>query len=126
MALTLDAGALIAVDRGDRAVHALLKHETHGGHVTTVPAPVVGQVWRDGARQARLARLLRGCRVEPTTERDARAAGELLGAAGQSDVVDALVVLVAARSGDEIVTSDPTDLRSLVEAQARPVTVTVV
>ncbi len=126
MALTLDAGALIAIDRGDRRVHALLKDATRNGWVVTVPAPVVGQVWRDGARQARLSRALGACRVEPTSDEAARAAGVLLGKAELTDVIDALVVVGAARRGDEVLTSDPADLVALVAAQPAPVTLTVV
>lgn len=126
MALTLDAGALIAIDRGDLAVHALLKESVRRRQVVTVPAPVVGQVWRDGSRQGRLAKVLKACRVEPTSEEDARAAGVLLGKAGQADIVDALVVLGAVRRGDEVVTSDPSDLAALLGASEQSVTLTVV
>jgi len=126
VALTLDAGALIAIDRGDLAVHVLLKESVRRRQVVTVPAPVVGQVWRDGSRQARLAKVLKACRVEPTSEEDARAAGVLLGKAGGVDIVDALVVLGAVRRGDEVVTSDPSDIAALVDASERSVTLTVV
>lgn len=126
MALTLDAGALIAIDRGDLVVHVLLKESIRRRQVVTVPAPVVGQVWRDGSRQARLAKVLKACRVEPTSEEDARAAGVLLGKAGGADIVDALVVLGAVRRGDEVVTSDPSDLAALVDASESSVTLTVV
>ena len=124
--MTLDAGALIAVDRGDRAVHALLKEVTRKNWVVTVPAPVVGQVWRDGARQARLATMLKACRVEPTTDEMARAAGVLLGRAGRADIVDGLVVLGAVKRGDEILTSDPADLAALIAESPSTVPITVV
>ena len=84
-----------------------------GGVVPVVPAPVVWQVWRDGSRQARLARLLRGCVVEPVDEALARSAGELLGRAHTADGVDAVVVLSAARRGGIVYTSDPGDLTRL-------------
>jgi hypothetical protein len=126
VALTLDSGALIAIDRGDLTVHVLLKESIRRRQVVTVPAPVVGQVWRDGSRQARLVKVLKACRVEPTSEEDARAAGVLLGKAGGADIVDALVVLGAVRRGDEVVTSDPSDLAALVAASERSVSLTVV
>ena len=126
MALTLDTGALIAVDRGDRRTWVLLGAANRKGRVVTVPAPVVGQVWRDGARQARLATVLAACRIESTTDEMARAAGVLLGQARQSDVVDALVVLGAVRRGDEILTSDPADLSALMAASPTRVPITVV
>ncbi len=116
MALTLDAGALIAIDRCDRRVHVLLAEAVRRRQVVTVPAPVIGQAWRDGARQARLARALAGCRTEPTHGEQAKAAGELLARTGLSDVIDALVVLSAAQRADEILTSDPADLATLASA----------
>jgi hypothetical protein len=60
--------------------------------------------------------------VRGTGLRDARAAGELLGASGTSDAVDALIVLVAA-PGDQLLTSDPADLHTLVTHRAIPVTI---
>jgi hypothetical protein len=44
---------------------------------------------------------------------EARAVGQLCGATGTSDVIDASVVVCAARRETAIVTSDPDDLRHL-------------
>jgi hypothetical protein len=79
-----------------------------------VPAGVVTQVWRDGARQARLATLLGAAGVDVVTldDRGARAAGQLLGVSGTSDVVDATVVWCARRL-DMTVVSDADDLRAI-------------
>lgn len=126
MAMTLDAGALIAIDRGHRDLFVLLRAAVRRNGVVTVPAPVLGQVWRDGSRQARMASLLAACQIELTTEEMAKAAGVLLGRARRSDVIDALVVLGAARRGDDILTSDPDDLSALVAAQPTAVRITVV
>jgi hypothetical protein len=60
--------------------------------------------------------------VRTTGLREARAAGELLTVSGTTDVVDALVALVAV-PGDQLLTSDPADLRTLVTHRAVPVTV---
>lgn len=113
--LTLDAGALIAFERNDRRVVALVIRSLDHGHTMAVAAGVVGQVWRDGRRQARLARLLGADEVEVEALDDARAreAGRLCGIRGTSDVVDASVVLCARARGHRIVTSDPDDLRRL-------------
>jgi hypothetical protein len=122
MSLVLDAGALVAVDRGAREsgyLVAMIRREP--GVVVTV-APVVTQVWRDGARQARLARFLSLVDVRPVDEEAARRAGELLGAAGTADAVDALLV-DAAGPGDTIVTGEGDDIARLVAADGRPVTV---
>lgn len=56
---------------------------------------------------------------------DARAAGELLAAAGTADVVDALLALLAV-PGDQLLTSDPEDLRLLIGERSVPVTVATV
>jgi len=113
--LTLDAGALIAFDRNDRRVVALLARALRHGYSLAVPAGVVGQAWRDGRRQARLARLLGSAEVEVEALNDerARAAGQLCGLRGSADVIDAAVVLCARTRGHRIVTSDLLDIRAL-------------
>lgn len=85
-------------------------------------APVVAQAWRGGAGQARLARLLPMIDIRSTTVREARAAGELLAVSRTADVVDALVALVAV-SGDQLLTSDPSDLAALAAHRDVPVIV---
>lgn len=114
MSLVLDAGALLAVERGDRDVMALLKQALLEGSAPVTHGGVVGQVWRGGARQARLAKFLPGVDVAPLDEELSRRSGVLLGRARKSDVVDAAVVLLA-QDGDSILTSDPGDLRGLAE-----------
>jgi hypothetical protein len=113
--LTLDAGALIAFERNDRHVVALLARALHHKLRVIVPAGVVGQVWRDGRRQARLARLLAAdeIEIEVLDDRRAREAGQLCGIRGTADVIDAAVVVGALARGDRIATSDPTDLERL-------------
>lgn len=112
--VVLDAGALIAVERGSRRIAALLDAVARSGGTVLVPAGALAQVWRDGARQARLGRFLRvAVVVVPLDEQTARAAGALCGRTGTSDVVDASVALAAARNGCAVVTSDPDDLRRL-------------
>jgi hypothetical protein len=76
-------------------------------------AAVVGQVWRDGRKQANLARVLAGVGVEPLGE--GKQIGELLGQTGSADVVDAHVALLAT-PGDLVLTSDPGDIRTLLQA----------
>lgn len=113
--VTLDAGGLIAVDKSDRRVVVALRLALDAGMPITVPAGVVGQVWRDGARQVRLARLLgsRGVAIESLDDARARAAGQLCGATRTKDVIDAAVVLSAKGRRDRIFTSDVEDLRRL-------------
>ena len=113
--LTLDAGALIAFDRNDRAVVALIARALELEYALAAPAGAVGQVWRDGRRQARLSRLLGSdsVEVESLDDQRAREAGQLCGARGTADVIDASVVLCARTRGHRIVTSDPEDMRVL-------------
>jgi hypothetical protein len=114
--LVLDAGAFMAVERGDRDVVALVKHERLAGRPPVTCGGVVAQVWRGGhGRQALVARLLAGVFVVPIDDRLGRRAGTLLGRSGQSDAIDATVVCLAV-DGDDILTSDPGDLRGLAEA----------
>ncbi|MFZ0161443.1 MAG: hypothetical protein WAL50_20625 [Kineosporiaceae bacterium] len=116
MRLVLDAGALIGIDRHDRHVAGLIELGRRAGAELVTAAPAVGQAWRDGARQANLARALPLMDVRPCDLGDARAAGELLGAVAGSDVIDALVALLAL-PGDQILTSDPTDVSVLIGAR---------
>jgi hypothetical protein len=110
--LVLDAGALIALDREDnRMLRRLLRARQDREPVRTNPM-ALAQAWRDGRRQATLARSLRDIEVRPMTEDDGRRAGELLGATGTSDPIDASVALLTTR-GDQLYTSDPGDLRKL-------------
>lgn len=123
MTLILDAGALIAAERSDRDIVALLKAERRAGRVPATHGGIVGQVWRDGARQARLARLLAGVAVTPLDDALGRRAGILLARTDTDDVLDAAVVLLAT-DGDLIVTSDVSDLSTLAAAYGAHVEIT--
>ena len=111
----LDAGPLVAFERNDRRVVAIVARALEHGDKLMIPAGVVAQVWRDGRRQARLARLLGApiCEVVPLDDAAARAAGQICGVSGTADVVDASVALVARQRDMRVVTSDPEDLRRI-------------
>ncbi|HEY3668863.1 MAG TPA: PIN domain-containing protein [Polyangiaceae bacterium] len=113
--VTLDAGALIALDRGDRRMIALVDQVLARGGRFQVPAGALGQAWRHGRRQATLARFTRGTEVEviPLDDGLSRACGELLAATRTSDVIDASIVIVARSREASIVTSDIEDLARL-------------
>lgn len=115
MTLVLDAGALIAVERGDRRTLTVIETARRQGRTFVVPAGVLAQVWRGGALQARLGRFLaaRGVEVEVLTELGAKAAGLLCGQAGASDIVDASVVVTARRHHATVVSSDRADLEAI-------------
>jgi hypothetical protein len=114
--LVLDAGAFLAVERGDREVVALVKRERLAGRPPVTSGGVVAQVWRGGrGRQVQVARLLAGTDVAAIDDSLGRRAGMLLARSGQSDAIDATLVCLAA-DGDDVLTSDPGDLRALAEA----------
>ena len=108
--LTLDAGALIAFERGEERVRLILRRASAGDRPITVPATVVAEAWRGGRRRW-LADLLDLAVVEPLTDALARSAGELLARTGTSNAIDATVAVSAAQRGDIIVTSDPDDMQ---------------
>jgi hypothetical protein len=113
-AIVFDTGGLIALDRGDRKIGALLASAAASGVEAVTSTACVAQAWRDPARQARLARALAGfleCSLDPVT---ARGCGRLLARAGMVDVVDAALVLLV-ETGDTVVTSDPLDITRLLD-----------
>ena len=120
MTTILDAGALIALDRNDRSAWVRLKGLHLAGERPVTHGGVVGQVWRGGPRQARLATALAGMDVRSLDERLGRLAGELLASTRMSDVVDAALVVLAV-DGDEIVTLDSDDLGRLAASAGRHV-----
>ncbi len=123
MTLVLDSGALIALERNDRAMWRRLKAAWLDGSIPVLHGGVVGQAWRGrGPRQALLARALDGLDVRPLDDALGRAAGELLTVARRQDVIDAALVLLA-HDGDHILTSDPGDIEPLARASGRHVEV---
>ena len=122
--LIVDTGALIAVDRADRATVAALAAARLAGQSLRTNANIVAQAWRDDrGRQVHLGQLLRSIDVRPVDEPMGRAAGELLARSRTSDVVDATLALLA-NAGDQIITSDRADVQRLI--QARNLTVGIV
>jgi hypothetical protein len=110
--VTFDAGGLIALDRNNRRVLALVARAAERGMRITIPATALAQALRNPARQARLSRLMRqaGTDLIALDGPDATAVGLLLARTGTSDVVDAHVVVCARRARQVVVTSDAADL----------------
>lgn len=116
-AIVYDTGMLIALSRRDSSAlahHGRIMRST----MPVIPGPVIAQVWRSGAAvQFGLSRYLQDCAVVTDYDlQDYKRVGIMLGAAvlppkKRPDVVDALVVLTAARLGRAaVLTSDPDDL----------------
>lgn len=114
--IVLDTGALVALERGDTSMWVRVAHAVADDAPVVVPAGAIAQAWRwAGPRQARLARALAECDTASFDQR-AKAAGELCGRAHTDDVVVASVALVAADPTARVLyTSDPVDLRHLLE-----------
>ena len=112
MSLVLDTGALIAIERNDRALWTALKRAAIRMEDVVVPSTVIAQVWRAVPRQARLAQVLQHC-VVASFDLMARDIGVLCGRARSADICDAHVALVASRVGGELYTSDPGDMKAL-------------
>ena len=114
-ALIFDAGGLIALDRGDRAVGALLAAAAQNGVEAVTSSTCVAQVWRDPTRQARLVRALAGFLERPLDPPRARRCGLLLTGSRTSDIADAAVALLV-QDGDTVLTSDSEDIERLLYA----------
>ena len=116
----LDAGELIGLENNSRAAWARLRAARSGSHQLIVPTGVIGQVWRGAPQQARLNQALKQCRPIPLDENTARLAGHLCGRTGTTDVIDAVVAVVAhsaLRHGEAtVLTSDPEDISTLLAA----------
>jgi hypothetical protein len=114
--LVLDAGAFLAIERGDRDVVALIKRERLAERAPLTHGGVVGQIWRGGTgRQTALARVLPGVQVRALDEHLGRRAGLLLARTKTRDVIDAALALLA-YDGDELLTSDAADMKRLLSA----------
>jgi len=113
--VVFDAGALIALERGDRSLTVLVAEARKGNHRITVPAPCVAQVWRKPSKQARVASFLRLPNVDVIAldDEESRLVGLLLARSRTADIVDAHVALCGHRLGQLVLTSDPGDLRAL-------------
>jgi hypothetical protein len=122
MAVVLDAGGLIAIDRLDRQVGAILRVAQMERIPVRTSAAVVSQVWRNGSRQASLARVLAGVDAASLDDATAKAVGEILATSNTADVVDGHLGLIV-RSGDTVLTSDTADIKRILTARQVDATV---
>lgn len=127
-----DTGMLIALAAPWNAVARLRHAEYYLAGRPVVPAPVVAQAWRGGARTALLARALKDCAVVCChTEQDWRRVGELIGRAAlnpkkRPDPVDGLVALTAMDIDAALVaTSDPDDIQAYLDQLPGSAAITV-
>ena len=116
MSAVLDAGALVAVDKRDRVVGAMLRVLQQDGVPVLTSAGVVAQVWRDGRRQANLARVLPGVDMAALDDTSSKKVGELLRENRSDDLVDAHVALLV-HPEDQVLTSDEPDIKALLRTR---------
>lgn len=114
-ALVYDAGALIAAERDDRRLWEIHRRALRRGVRPIVPTTVLAQVRRGDSTDRGLAKLLDGCRIAVLDRAAAELVGDLLGAAGRDDIVDAHVVICCLVLGGGCVTSDRADIAHLAE-----------
>ncbi|GAC1576473.1 MAG: hypothetical protein NVS3B20_08040 [Polyangiales bacterium] len=117
--ITLDTGALIAIERKKPRGVLLLDLARHRLARLLVPLPVVVEWWR-GRSDAR-ERILDAVSIQPLSLAVARAAGEALAkvktkSRDKSLVIDAIVVAFAATHGGVVYTADIDDLERIKEA----------
>jgi predicted nucleic acid-binding protein len=109
--LTLDTGALIALERRRHRMRKVIDVATRDALSITVPVVVMAEWWRGRSDLRDLIR--RMVTIEPMHEILATAAGEALATVSDVDVADAIVMASAARRGDIVYTSDFDDLQRL-------------
>lgn len=109
--LTLDTGALVALERRRPRMWKVLDRARGLAIVPVVPADVIAEWWR--GRSDIREDILESVVVEPLTARLAKLAGECLARVPGATTVDAIVMASAAQRGDAVYTGDVTDLERL-------------
>jgi hypothetical protein len=122
VAVLLDAGALIAFERSNPTVLALLHQAQARSILVRTTSGVTAQVWRDRSRQVRLGLLLRGVDEVAIEPASSPRVGAILAASRTSDIVDASLIEIAA-DGDEVITSDPDDLVHLARSIGKRISI---
>jgi hypothetical protein len=106
---------VIAFERANEAVAALIEGAARLQAVVVMPASVLAQTWRGGPGSARLAKLIANSESDPLDKARAKEVGERLGNRGADDIADAHVVCCALERNAALVTADSDDMQALVE-----------
>ena len=109
--ITLDKGALIAIERRKHRGNQLLELARKRMAVLAVPMPVIAEWWR-GRTDVR-ERILEVVNIEPLSLAVAKLAGEAQARVPLSTAVDAMVIAFASSRGDIVMTGDPQDFEQL-------------
>ena len=116
--LILDACGVSAIANGNGVARAAVDRARRDGWLVAIPAPVLAEVHTGRPDHAHIDRVVNAVdMLVPTSADRARQAGELRSKSGVLDVVDAIVVAEAvAMVPSVILTSDPDDIRRLIDA----------
>ncbi len=109
--ITLDTGALIALERRGQRITDVLRAARSRRDRIVAPAPVITEWWR--GRSDWRERILAAVNIEPIDDVLAMLAGEALSRVEGATAIDAIVMASAARRGDVVYTSDYPDLERL-------------
>jgi predicted nucleic acid-binding protein len=112
--ITLDTGALVAIERRRRPMLAFMTEALERGLRLTVPTCVVAEWWR--GQRGPAARVLDAVLIEPLSLSLAKVAGEAMAIVRGATLVDAVVVASAAQRGDMVLTGDVDDLSRIRDA----------
>jgi len=120
--IILDSGAIIASERNDPTLGAILKAARKNRTPILVPATVVAETWRGPSTHARAAHLFGSVDGFPElNEQSARQVGALLAISKTAAIVDGNVVAIAiALRPATIVTSDVHDVTHLLQSAKIP------
>lgn len=120
--LVLDSGGVSAIATGNLDARDTLQRARRLGYEVVIPTPVLAEVYSGRSIDAPIHRVVKEVElVIPTSASVARRAGELRARSGVTDVVDAIVVAEAATTpGSIVLTSDPADIRALIDATGTP------
>lgn len=109
--LTLDAGALIALERRKQRARGFLTLAHADGWMVSAPSTAIAEWWR--GRTDLRETILASVEVDPVSVRIAKLAGEAISRVRGATLADAIVMASAALRGDRVLTSDVADLERL-------------
>ncbi len=109
--ITLDTGAMIALERRSQRMTAVVAAARSTRTSIFVPQVVLAEWWR-GRTDVR-ERMLAIATVDPMTDAVAKLAGEALAAVEHATTIDAIVMASAARRAGSVFTGDRDDLERL-------------
>ncbi len=111
--MIFDAGVFIKAESPNdaRRVNAIMQALKAQGVVPITNVGALAQVWRDPARQVGVTMLARSCEIRELG--NPQEIGRRCAASGTSDVIDASLAVLSTTTGQDILTTDPSDMEQL-------------